>query len=170
MSGEGARLFVVMLGGRHARAHVEVHDVVFAVGATLADTHAQLRAQWFGAPRGLHIDSWLEVDGVEDWQVRVADTPAPAGGPRLFFVNLGGYAPGVFGEAHRYRLVVAADADEAKRKGKAQADARWFKPHKDALLEVDDCLPVTTAGGRHIHLSAGPHAGIRQGSDYLVLA
>lgn len=164
------RLFVVMLGGRHPHAHVELHDVVFALGRCLDDTHEQLRAQWFGAPEGLHIDSWLEVEGVDGWQLRLSDTPAPADAPKLYFVNLGGYVPGVFGEAHRYRLVVAADAVEAKRKGLAQAGADWFKPHRDALFEVDDCLLVSAAGGRHIHLVPGPHAGIRQGSDYQVLA
>lgn len=169
MSGGEERLFVVMLGGRHPRGRTELHDVVFAFGRTLADTHAQLRTQWFGAAAGLHIDSWLEVDGVEGWQVRLLDQPAAVGEPKLFFVNLGGYEDGVFGEAHRYLLVVAQDAAEAKRKGLERAGAGWAKPHRDALFEVDDCLPVEAGGGRHLRLLRGPHAGIRQGSDYLVL-
>ena len=163
------RLFVVMLGGRHPRGRTELHDVVFAFGHALEDTHDQLRAQWFGAPAGLHIDSWLEVDGVDGWQVRLLDAPAPEDEPTLFFVNLGGYEDGVFGEAHRYLLVVAQDAAEAKRKGLERAGAGWAKPHRDALFEVDDCLPVEAGGGRHLRLLRGPHAGIRQGSDYLVL-
>lgn len=166
---ESERLFVVMLGGRHPRGRTELHDVAFAFGSTLADTHEQLRAQWFGAPDGLHIDSWLEVDGVDGWQLRLLDQPAAATEPRLFFVNLGGYEEGVFGEAHRYLLVVAHDAAEAKRKALAQAGAGWIKPHRDALMAVDDCLPVETVGGRHLRLLRGAHAGIRQGSDYLVL-
>jgi translation initiation factor IF-3 len=36
-------LFMVMLGGRHARANTEVHDVVFAVGDSLEDTYTQLK-------------------------------------------------------------------------------------------------------------------------------
>ncbi|WP_313564714.1 DUF1543 domain-containing protein, partial [Acinetobacter sp.] len=35
-------LFIVMLGGRHARANTEVHDVVLAIGESLEDTYAQL--------------------------------------------------------------------------------------------------------------------------------
>ncbi|HAI93650.1 MAG TPA: DUF1543 domain-containing protein [Xanthomonadaceae bacterium] len=169
MSGDEGRLFVVMLGGRHPRGRTELHDVAFAFGQSLTDTHEQLRAQWFGAAAGLHIDSWLEVDGVDGWQVRLCDQPAAADEPRLFFVNLGGYEDGVFGEAHRYLLVVAQDAAEAKRKGLAQAGAGWIKPHRDALFAVDDCLPVEVGGGRHLRLLPGAHAGIRQGSDYLVL-
>lgn len=36
-------LFIVMLGGRHARANTEVHDVVLAVGESLEDTYPQLK-------------------------------------------------------------------------------------------------------------------------------
>lgn len=164
------RLFVVMLGGTHPGAKVELHDVVFALGRDLQDTYPQLRAQWFGDARGAHVDSWMEVDGVERWQVRLSDQPAPVGAPRLFFINLGGYDAGVFGESHRYELVVAHDAAEAKRKGKALAEKSWKLPHKDALYAVDACLPVETVAGRYLVLIEGPHQGIRCRSDYLVIS
>ncbi|MFT4257218.1 MAG: DUF1543 domain-containing protein [Pseudoxanthomonas sp.] len=165
----GEKLFVVMLGGTHPKAKVELHDVAFAIGDTLASTYPQLRAQWFGEARGLHVDSWMKVDGVEGWQVRFADAPPPADGPKLFFVNLGGYVQGEFGEAHKYVLVVAHDVAEAKAKGKALAGADWMLPHKDALYEVDACLPVSVEG-RHLHLAEGAHADVVFGSDYLVIS
>lgn len=166
----GLRLFVVMLGGRHARANTEVHDVVFGVGTSIEQTYPQLREQWFGELAGLHLDSWMTVDGVEHWQVRLSAETPPAGMPRLYFVNLGGYVAGEFGEAHRYLLVVAADAVEAKRKALARAGAEWIKPHRDALFEVDGCLPVGPIGGLHVHLLPGAHAGIRCQSDYIVIS
>ena len=170
MSVQELRLFVVMLGGRHARANTEVHDVVFAVAPAIEQAHEQLRRQWFGEPAGLHIDSWMTVDGVEQWQVRLsADAPA-AGAPTLYFVNLGGYVAGEFGEAHCYLLVAAADAVEAKRKALRQAEAEWIKPHRDALLDVDSCLPVGPIGGLHVHLLPGAHGGIRSQSDYIVIS
>ena len=75
MSVQELRLFVVMLGGRHARANIELHDVVFAIAPSIEQTHEQLRQQWFGELAGLHIDSWMTVDGVEvgGW------TPVPEG-------------------------------------------------------------------------------------------
>jgi len=167
---EDLRLFVVMLGGRHARANTEVHDVVFAVGADIKQTYPQLRQQWFGEAAGLHLDSWMTVDGVEDWQVRLSAEAPAADAPTLFFVNLGGYVDGQFGEDHRYLLVVAADAVEAKRKALAQAAAQWIKPHRDALLEVDSCLPVGPIGGLHVQLRHGAHAGIHSQSDYIVIS
>ncbi|MCD7097942.1 DUF1543 domain-containing protein [Stenotrophomonas sp. MMGLT7] len=162
-------LFVVMLGGKHPAAKIEVHDVVFASGDNLQAVYPQLKRQWFGQPHGAHVDSWLEVDGVEGWRVQLSDAAPAAGSPRLFFINLGGYEPGVFGEAHRYRLVVAHDAAEAKRKGKQQAGAGWDKPHTDALYDVDDCLPIDSVQGRYVHLVEAPHRGIAGHSDYLVL-
>ena len=164
------KLFVVMLGGRHGRANTEVHDVVFAVAPSLRKTWPQLRQQWFGEAAGLHIDSWMEVDGVDEWQVRLGGQPPAADAPRLYFVNLGGYAPGEFGEAHGYLLVVAGDPAEAKRLALQRADRHWLKPHRDALFEVDACLPLGPIGGLHIQLQRGPHAGIRSQSDYIVIS
>ncbi len=53
-------LFIVMLGGRHARANTEVHDVVLAVGDSLEDVYPQLKNAWFGEQKGLHIDAWAQ--------------------------------------------------------------------------------------------------------------
>ena len=57
-------LFIVMLGGRHARANTEVHDVVLAVGEELEETYPQLRNAWFAEQKGLHIDAWAKINGV----------------------------------------------------------------------------------------------------------
>jgi len=163
-------LHVVMLRGTHPRARIELHDVVFVDTERLTDAHPALREQWFGDPRGAHIDSWLEVDGVEGYQVRFGDTGPAVDAPKLFFLNLGGYVAGEFGEAHRYLLVVAPDAARAKAKGRRlAAQARWRLPHVDAVLEVDHCLPVDRVGGRFVHLVEGPHRGIAQHSDYIKL-
>lgn len=170
MSVQELRLFVVMLGGRHARANIELHDVVFAVAPSIGQTHEQLRQQWFGEPAGLHIDSWMTVDGVAQWQVRFSAEPQAETLPKLYFVNLGGYVTGEFGEAHHNLLVVASDAVEAKRKALEQAAVQWFKPHRDALLEVDGCLPLGPIGGLHVHLLEGTHSGIACDSDYIVIS
>ena len=58
-------LFIVMLGGRHARANTEVHDVVLAVGDTLPEIYPQLKNAWFAEQKGLHIDAWAQINGVE---------------------------------------------------------------------------------------------------------
>lgn len=162
-------LYVVMLGGRHPGAKIEVHDVVFAVADSLEASYPQLREDWFGSQKGLHIDSWLEVDGVDGYRVAFSDQRPAPGEPRLFFINLGGYEPGQFGEAHHYLLVVARDSAQAKELGKRRMPRDWGKPHTDALLDVDDCIPVDQIGGRYVQLEAGEYRAMRQCSDYIVL-
>ena len=49
-------LFIVMLGGRHARANTEVHDVVLAVGDSLEETYPQLKQAWFAELKGLLVN------------------------------------------------------------------------------------------------------------------
>lgn len=162
-------LYVVMLGGRHPRASIEVHDVVFVEAPSLEQAYPQLREAWFGSRAGLHIDSWLAVDGVDHYRIELSHLAPGPTAQRLFFINLGGYEPQRFGEAHHYRLVVAKDKAEAKRLGKQHLLADWLKPHTDAVLDIDDCLPVDLIAGRYVHLVEGSHRGIRQYSDYILL-
>jgi hypothetical protein len=162
-------LFVVMLGGKHPRAKIEVHDVAFVVADTLEAAYPQLREGWFGSPSGLHIDSWMKVDGVEGWKVELSPFAPLPGAPRLYFINLGGYEAQVFGEAHRYVLVVARDKREAKSRGRQYMHRQWSQAHTDALLDVDDCLPIDLVSGRYVHLVEGAHEGVVQGNDYIVI-
>lgn len=162
-------LFVVMLGGKHPRAKIEVHDVAFVVADRLEDAYPQLRQEWFGSPSGLHIDSWMRVDGVEGWKVELSSLAPLPDAPRVYFINLGGYEAKVFGEAHEYLLVVARNKAEAKAKGKQQMPSHWGKSHTDALMDVDDCLPIDLVSGRYVHLVPGVHNGITQRNDYILL-
>ena len=162
-------LFVVLPGGKHPRAKIEVHDVAFVVADTLEQAYPQLRDSWFGSPKGMHIDAWMAIEGVEGWRVEFSTLAPLPDAPRLYFINLGGYESQTFGEAHHYLLVVARDKREAKAKGKRQILPHWAQAHTDAVLDVDDCLPIDQVGGRYVHLVEGPHAGIVQRNAYIVL-
>ena len=162
-------LFVVMLGGKHPRARIEVHDVVFAVADTLQATYPQLRDAWFGSPKGVHIDSWMAVDGVDGWKVELSHLAPHGDALRLYFINLGGYEANSFGESHHYLLVVARNQKEAMGKGKQQMLSHWSQAHTDAVLDIDDCLPIDLVDGRYIHLVQAAHRPIVQRNDYLVL-
>lgn len=162
-------LFVVMLGGKHPRAKIEVHDVVFAVADTLQATYPQLRDGWFGSPKGMHIDAWMAVDGVDGWKVELSQMAPPASAHHLYFINLGGYEAKVFGEAHHYLLVVARDKQEAKRKGQQQLLQHWSQSHTDAVMDIDDCLPIDLVDGRYVHLVPGAHQPVIQQNDYITL-
>ena len=88
--------------------------MAFANVERIEDAYPQLRRDWFGEAKGLHVDGWLAVDGVEDYRVAFGDAAPAADEPRLFFVNLGGYVPGALGEAHDYLLLVAPDLAAAQ--------------------------------------------------------
>jgi hypothetical protein len=163
------QLFIVLLGGKHPRASIEVHDIIAATGEQLSDTHGQLKQHWFGSPEGLHIDAWMQISGADGYQLHFSDSAPAPDEPRLYLINLGGYLPEEFGEAHRYVLVTARTPAEAKHKGKQQLLASWHKPHTDAVIDVDACLPLDFVNGAHIHLKPGPHAPPYFENDYLVI-
>ncbi|MDQ2148111.1 DUF1543 domain-containing protein [Alcaligenaceae bacterium C4P045] len=162
-------LFVVMLGGRHPRANIEVHDVVFTAAPSLPDAHALLKRQWFGDPGSVHIDSWMCVDGVDGFKVTFSDLPPDVEEPRLFFVNVGGYEQGIFGELHNYLLLPARSVKEAKSLAKRRLPSAWTMTHVDAVQDVDDCIPIEHINGKHVRLSPGAHSSIKYYSDYVVL-
>ncbi len=152
------RLFAVMLGGNCApRSNTELHDVVFVAGERIEDTYQDLLAAWFGTPDGLHIDSWWELRAVDGHRVTL-DRDAEPGAARLFFVNLGGYRAGVFAEAHASMFVVAADADAAKARAKADLLRGFDEVHTDDLYDVDDCLEIGEVAGWRVALQADADA------------
>ncbi len=116
------RLFAVMLGGTAPRAATELHDVVFVAGERLEDTWDQLLDAWFGAPAGLHVDSWAALETVDGWRVVLRPEP-PAAGPKLWFINLGAYRPGHFGELHAVAFLAGDDPAAVKVRAKARAAA-----------------------------------------------
>lgn len=146
-----------------------MHDVVFVTGNSIEDCYPELRQQWFGKLAGMHIDSWMQVDGIEGYQVRFSEQAPAADELRLFFINLGGYTPGAFGEDHHYLLVTARDKVQAKQKGKTYLPKSWDKPHTDAVLDVDDCIAIDQVGGRYVRLTQGQHKETVHQSDYIVL-
>ena len=149
-------LFMVMLGGRHVRANTEVHDVVFAVADSLEDSYPQLKNAWFGEQKGLHIDAWMQVNGVESggkkYQIKFSDAQPQVTDEKLWLINLGGYDTREFGELHRYVLVVAPNAVEAKQLAKHHFDQTWQKQHTDRVLDFDDCIAIDCIHGRYVML------------------
>ncbi|MEE4303579.1 MAG: DUF1543 domain-containing protein [Wenzhouxiangella sp.] len=151
-------LFVVCLGGGAAGSNVELHDVVFAVGTDLESTHEQLLDQWFGLPDGLHVDAWARVEQVPGYRVHLT-REAPDNGMRLYFVNIGGYAPGELWERHAYALYPARSPAEVKARARKELLVGRESVHRDDLYDIDDVLEVQPAGNWHVTLEADPEAG-----------
>ena len=62
-------LFLVVLGGRTASSHIELHDVRWVVGPSIESTIPTLRQQWFGLLSGLHIDSYKAIRHVDGYAI-----------------------------------------------------------------------------------------------------
>ena len=164
-------LFITMLGGRHVRANVEVHDVILAVGETLEETYPQLKNAWFGEQKGLHIDAWAQMNGVEcegkKYQLQFTDAAPNQADQKLWLINLGGYDAKEFGELHRYVLVVAQNAMVAKQRGKNCFAAHWQKQHTDRVLDVDDCIAIDHVHGRYVQLVESEFSGNQWENCYI---
>lgn len=162
-------LYAVMLGGKHAAARIEVHDVVFAAGNSLQDLYPQLKQQWFGMAKGLHIDAWMAIDGIEQYQVQLSPVAPQPDDLRLYFINLGGYLPDEFGEVHRYVLIVAQSKMQARGRARKHFLKLWQQAHVDAVLDVDDCVLIDQVEGHFVHLVEGSHQGVKFENCYLVI-
>ena len=166
-------LFIVMLGGRHARANTEVHDVVLAVGDSLEEIHPQLKNAWFGELAGLHIDAWAQINGVEfehkNYQIHFSNVQQNQSEQKLYLINLGGYDAREFGELHRYVLVVAQNPMVAKEKGKQYFAQHWQKQHTDRVLDVDDCIAIDQVHGRYVQLVEGEFVANIWENSYLTI-
>lgn len=149
------KLFAIYIGGEHPKANIEVHDIRFVAADSFAETHDQLRADWWGKPGTLHVDCWAEITHVDGYAVALSAEPSQ-GPEKLYFVNLGGYDEAAFAEKHRSLFVVAVSAAEAKTKALRSASG-WKDAHRDDFYEAEQAFALDTMiGGRlHIHLTPG---------------
>ena len=60
-----------MFGGGVKKANVELHDVRWVVGSKIEDTYTTLRRDWFGSPKGLHIDSYKKIKYLDGYKINL---------------------------------------------------------------------------------------------------
>lgn len=145
------RLIACVLGGTAPGARTELHDVAFAVGSNIESVYDQLLDSWFGEPRGLHVDAWTFLDSVAGYRIELKESPAD-NGLHLYFINIGGYRAGEFGERHAWGFFGARTKTEAKARAKRTLLQGHQQTHKDDLYDVDDCLHVARLERWTIHL------------------
>lgn len=168
------KLFAVFVGGNHPRANIELHDIRFVVGETIKATVPQLRAAWWGTPSSLHIDGYAELTHVEGRRIEIVLGPAPANPEAsLWFINVGGYTPELFGEQHHYMFMIGAHKPAIWARARTLSP-NWTGRHKDNFTTVDDVLDVSTLlGTEKVHIRVGDAAagapGPRIFSDYIEL-
>ena len=145
-----------MLGGKAKKANVELHDVRWVVGSKIEDTYDTLRKDWFGSPKGLHIDSYKKIRYIDGYKINLIDSEKDKKDEKqlvkknkskkhLWFVNIGGYNPTSMQEKHEFGLVIASNKLEAKNIAKSKWLIGCKKKHKDDIASLknlnilDDC-------------------------------
>ncbi|MGB0514943.1 MAG: DUF1543 domain-containing protein [Wenzhouxiangellaceae bacterium] len=152
------RLFAVCLGGRAPRCNVELHDVAFAVGTSLEDIHTALLASWFGTPDDLHVDAWAVLDRVPGHRVALSRQRSE-NALKLYFVNIGGYAEGEFGERHAWTFYAGANRGDVKLRARRELLRGKQSVHRDDLHAIDDMIVVDPGPGWHLHITPDAEAG-----------
>lgn len=151
------KLFAIYIGGEMEGANIELHDMRFVVAPSITETYEELRRQWWGIPRSLHIDCWAEIDQVDGYDIELRPEPF-MGSERLYYVNLGGYAPGEFLEKHMNIFVVADSLPKAKARA-LKSVTGWREPHRDDMFEAEQAFSLGTAGAQHrLHIHLTPAA------------
>ena len=137
-------LFIVVLGGRSLKSNIELHDVRWVLGESIEDTFPELRRQWFGKVKGLHIDSYKRIKYVDGYKIVVSISNKDNSiKPKkevesLWFINLGGYDPKKMYEEHEFSLVVAKKALDAKKKAKHNWESNLKNKHNDDYSDINN--------------------------------
>ena len=167
---ENIYLYLVVLGGRAKNANIELHDVRWVVGSKIEDTYDTLRKDWFGSPKGLHIDSYKKIKYIDGYKIILKNFENDKNNKNqlanrtkhqknLWFVNIGGYKPTSMQEIHEFGLVTASTKFEAKNIAKSKWLIGCKKKHKDdiasleMLLRCDDCELIKKIGKWQIELT-----------------
>ncbi|MBT4762036.1 MAG: DUF1543 domain-containing protein [Bdellovibrionaceae bacterium] len=135
------KLCMFYLGGRVQGCHIEVHDVIFLTGRSSEELKPKIKRKWFGISKSLHVDSWCAVEHVMGFDVLLTKE-MPTSENKLYFVNLGAYKEGEFGEFHYIKLIVAKSAVDAKTLAKSQLREGLVEVHTDDIFDIDDCEEV----------------------------
>ena len=167
-------LYLVVLGGRAKKANVEQHDVRWVVGSKIEDTFDTLRKDWFGSPKGLHIDSYKKIKYIDGYKINLINfekdkietnqlLKKKKNNTYLWFVNIGAYKPTSMQEKHEFGLVIASSKLEATNIAKSKWLIGCKKKHKDdiasleMLISCEDCQLIKNIGNWQIKLTRDKH-------------
>lgn len=146
------KIFMVLLGGKAPKAKVEVHDIAFVLGKTIEETYPSLSKGWFGLKGKVHIDAYREVNFADGYQISLNPLKRADEEAKLYFIQMGGYTPNIFGENHNYELIVAHSLKQAKARAKSLFFTEQYLPHVDACMDIDEIIEINEIEGHKIYL------------------
>ena len=168
-------LYLIVLGGRAKKANIELHDVRWVVASKIEDTYDTLRKDWFGSPKGLHIDSYKKIKYIDGYKINLINFEKNKINKNqlvkknetkkyLWFVNIGGYDPTSMQEKHEFGLVTASNKLEAKNIAKSKWLIGCKKKHREDIASLknlstlDDCEVIKNIDKWEIELISDNNA------------
>lgn len=129
------KLYMITLGGKAKGAKIEVHDVQFIIAKDIEETFTVLKENWYGIDLKLHLDAYKNVKGADGFSIEVTkeeqDTDL-----NLYFVNVGAYDESMLNEIHYYKLIVAKNINEAKKRAVLDIPDILIEVHVDNISKV----------------------------------
>lgn len=146
-------LFAVYLGGSAKNCNIESHDLVFVVADNIEQAIPRLKQMWHGQKEGLHIDGYLELNYIDNYEVQISETKIESE-LKFYFVNIGYTLTNQLIEQHEFFFITAVSQEEAETiaKQRVRTDPKKNFTHKDNLFAIDDCLEINSLIPQHINL------------------
>ena len=134
------KLFACFIGGKIAGCSIEMHDTVFVVAKNTPVIIENVKQKVI-AFESFHIDSWVVLQNVDGYEISLTDTKQTTEN-KLFFVNLGSYLAGKFGENHFMQFCVAKTRTHAIEITKKNIAPNEELVHGDNIYSLDDCIKL----------------------------
>ena len=146
------KLFAFYLGGKIEGCNIEMHDVVFVIGKSNEDVLPQIKQKWIGTEKSLHVDSWIILENIDGFDIKITDDKPDNNGLSLYFVNLGAYTKDKFGENHFMNFCVAKSRSKAIEITKNIVPQSEEMVHGDNIYDIDDCIKLDVLDSCYIKL------------------
>jgi hypothetical protein len=159
------KLYSVVLGGRAEGCNTELHDVVFAVGESIRKTFPTLVNKWFGIKKRLHLDSYIELNYADGYNI-IVSKEQKIESKKLYFVNFGAYKDGYFGEVHDTGFYVGTSENEILMRAKQELCVNGIESHCDDNIAIDDVIEINLIDQYYLHFLPAERKDIKIISDY----
>jgi hypothetical protein len=133
-------LYVIYLGGKHPRANIEVHDLVFTIGKDIQSCFQFCLDNWFPNDNNIqkikpHIDGYFQIE--------LPYSYTSVGEYSLFCLNYGGYLPNQLAEMHEFILVFAKNNLDAIKESNKKLKLKFALLHMDNCLQLDELINIS---------------------------
>lgn len=139
-------IFAIYLGGKHADANIEIHDLVFTTGATLESCYNFCIQNWFGTKKP-HIDGYFQIETNQKDEILVDNLNSTKNS--LFCLNFGGYMKNQLAEMHEFMILLAESKSEAIIKAKSKLQLQFDMLHLDNCFQIDEVIDISQKTGVH---------------------